>query len=203
MWWWAGCAAERVDSGQTEGLYVLSGRVSDADGEPIERATLQVCAEICVVGESTAGGQYAVEGLTAGRWSVHVVAPDAAILFPIELVGSTVVDVVTAPLGPEIVLPAEATEIEVAPGLTVTLSADALPWTPHVRAGVLAGDRWPTVLDVEGTVVSGWVLTPFGVNGVVPFRVAEEGTVWSTSADGLLWERTEALATLGAVVLVR
>jgi hypothetical protein len=203
MWWFAGCAAPMsVDTGSSAG-FTLSGRVLDVAGDPISGAELQVCADVCVLGVSDDEGAYAVDGLWAGRWSVHVAAEDAAAFLPMEVGAESMVDVVVAPLGPEITLPEEPTEVEVAPGLTLTLSAAALPWTDTVRAGALDGYRWPELLDVDGAVATGWVLTPFGVDGAVPFRVLGDGGTWCTAPDGLSWAPCDVLSTLGAIVQTR
>ncbi|MCB9699349.1 MAG: carboxypeptidase regulatory-like domain-containing protein [Alphaproteobacteria bacterium] len=202
MWWFLACSAPPPEPMGTEATW-LGGTVVDAEGAPLDGARLQACAEVCAVADSDADGVFAFEGLWDGAWSLHATGPgpdDAELVLPVDLRGSREVRVVVPTLGPPVAVPETPTWVEVAPGLTLRLSAGDLPGITEVRAGSLdpswLGDGLP------GEAVGGWSLSPFGAGMGVAFETGAE--VACTSPDGTAWEACDgALPAFGSIATLR
>ncbi|MCA9490166.1 MAG: carboxypeptidase regulatory-like domain-containing protein [Myxococcales bacterium] len=191
MWWVLACSTPSPEAAPTEATW-LGGTVADADGAPLAGARLQACAEVCAVADSDADGTFAFEGLWDGAWSLHATGPDpddAELVLPIALQGMREVAVVVPRLGPPVAVPAEPAWLEVAPGLTLRLSAEELPGITEVRAGPLDAGWLGDGLSDD--VVRGWSLSPFGAGAGVAFEVA--GDAACTSADGTSWEACDGV----------
>lgn len=207
VWWLAGCVPpEAGDSADSGGAPSLEGKVSGIDGRPLDGAVLMACASVCVVAWSDADGHYRFDGLEPGDWSIHAAADgegSAQLVIPWQVTGSGVLDLTIPELGPPRPVPEELGEVELAEGLTVSISTSSLPGITEVRAARMPAALWPTGLDLPGPPTDGWSLAPAGAGSAIPFTAVGAGETWCTDADGLRWERCDGvLPNLGSVVWV-
>lgn len=159
----------------------LEGTVRDVGGEAMAGVSVNMCLSVCTTVETDAAGAYAFD-LPEGTYSFHLVPPpDQALaqpLVPLTITegGDRSVDVVLPPLGPEVALPAETAEIEIAPGVLVTTRQGDLavpleeePQT-HVSGVRVDAAHWPPI-PLAGTIAAVWYLAPYEAEADPPMPI--------------------------------
>ncbi len=160
------------------------GIVRDGAGAAVEGAQVNLCLVVCRTELTDEAGAF-VHEVPPGTYSFHVVPPAgsglAEPLVPLTLAegDDLVLDVDLPSLEPAVALPLEAEEIEIAPGVFATTRQGDLTVLfeddPTEVAGVRVDEAaWPP-LELDGTVLGVWVLSPYEAEADpgMPLRLAE------------------------------
>jgi hypothetical protein len=161
-----------TDTGERgpEGEAYFDGVVVDESGAPLEGLEVRFCRELCKTIYTDASGAFAYDQIAGGYGSFEVL-PEASNQFvsfaPVELPepGTTSVNVTMYDLQNEVALPTSTSEVEIAPGLHLTLAASDLePPTfvdPADTIGALDVTADSIPIGLDGEVIAVWYMTPF------------------------------------------
>ena len=180
----------------------LDGVVTDVAGNSIEDARVNVCRDVCKYVFTDGAGAYAFSKLEAWTASFYVIPPKGSSyaypIVPVTLADKEqrTIDMVLLDLDAAAPLPDAPQEVEVVEGVYLTVGASVLEPVQFTELGdVIAGvevpAKWRPPIELTGTVIDMWYLTPFEAEAAegLPIRLVnawglEAGTtyeVWSAS----------------------
>lgn len=163
---------------------ILVGTVRDAGGEPVVGARVNFCRVICITVDTDASGAYTME-VDAWTGSFYVREPSALldVIVPVTVTENETraIDVTMVMASETVPFPTTPTEVEVAPGLLVTVSASAVepPLFEELGddiSGALVDEAELLPLEIaddHGAFVAGYYLAPFEAVAAdgLPFRI--------------------------------
>ncbi len=152
----------------------LTGTVSDGDGVPLDATAIRFCwGNSCRFGSSEGGGGYTFDDVHVDWHSLEAIPPKGTVglataFAPVQFDVSEArsIDLYLPALDPSVALPATPEELEVGAGLFLTVGVDDLepplffdPTTEIAGVQVPADRQVP--VDLPGTVIAMWYLSPF------------------------------------------
>lgn len=161
----------------------LQGVITDSDGNPIQGARVSMCKQVCRTDATDATGAYSIASLEPWTHSFEVVVPDAAYstpLVPLTMAADSdrTQNAVAMRLGASQATPQSPRDVEITSGVWVNFGLDNVELPFGADGSTTAGVRVPTEhwlpVEVSGTVLAMWYLTPFDAHptsGNLPFRL--------------------------------
>lgn len=164
----------------------LTGTITDSDGNPIQGARVSMCKLVCRTDATDASGNYEIASLEPWAHSFEVVVPVdgySTPLVPLTMSADTAhtQNSVVPMLGAAQATPQSPREVEVTSGVWVTFGLDTieLPFGEDgaQTAGVLVPQSAWLPVELDGTVLAMWYLTPFDAHAAsanLPFRLRND-----------------------------
>jgi hypothetical protein len=188
----------------------LSGTVLDANGSPVADTIINACSSFgCIPGDvDPADGTYSFDAVPACPHSIDVFPPHedgwATPLTPLMFDDGehTELNMVLVKSSAPVTTPATAAEVEVTPGLFLTVGLDTVELlfgdVSEISGVEVDSMYWPTVIEgLPGTPIAMWYLDPFDAESEVgmPIRFSnswglEDGTtydVYNAVYDEFAW----------------
>jgi len=207
---------EPIDRGPVGGV---EGVVRDPRGGGLEGVLVAMCADACIQVSTDAAGAFVIDRLSAVPHVLHVHraghAATAQPMVPFEVFPDEVreLDVVLPPMPSPTAIGDPPAEVEVAPGLFVTLDrADVTGPFGDAVAGVAGVEvhaaAWPPLEGIDGTVLAVYYLAPYDaeIEPAAAFRVQDRWTLpadaeveaWVAGYSELAWLSAGTLVDRGA-----
>lgn len=150
----------------------VEGRVVDIDGQPLENILVTLCRGSCVSDNTDVGGDYLLLNVKPDNYPISFVDLGggygvATPLFMLPVASGEerhlAEPMIMPPLSPRVALPSAPGDVEIVPGVTLTVDPEALWLAPWEPSDVVQGAQAPSVPSLVpfDDALAVWYLAPF------------------------------------------